>query len=148
MIKCKNEYQEKKIKFIASIFANVLFDDTISSDNANQILITAERFSYRKLCLLSLIGNKSVMNKFQLRTARYRDNSNFVDSVDLDLVLQDYFELSNSGLIASSESAMAFPCDVTPGLVFLTPMGKKYFDLMSLNEIVEEEFYDFIPLLK
>lgn len=73
LLKAKNEYQEKKLKYVSSIFVNASFDETVSADNVNQVLAIADKLTYRQLCLISLIG-KNVNNKYGLRTVEKRDN--------------------------------------------------------------------------
>ena len=73
LMKCKNEFEEKKIKFISNIYKNVAFDSSINPDNANQILNSVQQFSYRQLSILSLIG-QNINNSFSLRLNDYRDD--------------------------------------------------------------------------
>ena len=47
LLKCKNEFEEKKIKYISNIYKNVTFDNSINPDNANQVLNLAQQLSYR-----------------------------------------------------------------------------------------------------
>ena len=51
LIKCKNEYREKKIKLIGNIFANAAFLD-IAPENVHSILRLAESLTYRQICVL------------------------------------------------------------------------------------------------
>ncbi len=50
LLKAKNESQEKKIKYLGNLFANVAFRSDISTTEANFFLKTAEELSYRQFC--------------------------------------------------------------------------------------------------
>lgn len=58
LLKCKDQYQEKKIFYISKIFEKTIFDNNISADTANQILSMVESFTYRKLCIISFSKRK------------------------------------------------------------------------------------------
>lgn len=63
LLKCKNEHEEKKTRFIGSIYANVAFMPHISASTANYLLHIAERFTYRQLCTIALIQRADEINK-------------------------------------------------------------------------------------
>jgi hypothetical protein len=147
LLKCKNEYQEKKIKYLSNIFVNISFDPTISADNANQILMVAERLSYRQMCLLSLIG-KNDDNSYHLRTVDNRTNFNQIKTETLVFILRDFWDLNNSGLIHRRDRmGIGNFVDPAPSVFILYPLGVRLFQLMKLDEIPYEEF-TFIGELK
>ena len=54
LLKAKSTYEEKKLPYIANLFAIAPFTNT-PIENINQSLITAEQLSYRQLCLLGIL---------------------------------------------------------------------------------------------
>lgn len=60
LIKCKNEHEEKKLRLIGNIYANVAFMSDISIAGANWLLQKGEELTYRELCIVSLIKRRNV----------------------------------------------------------------------------------------
>jgi hypothetical protein len=59
LIKCKNEHEEKKLRLIGNIYANVAFMSDISIAGANWLLQKGEELTYRELCIISLIKRRN-----------------------------------------------------------------------------------------
>jgi len=154
LIKCKNEYQEKKIKFISNIYSNAVFDSNLSAENANQILTVAETLSYRKMSILKLMKYKDTVINLGLRDSDYRTNGEHETgaermSLELELLLQDFMDLCNIGLIERKDStAMIDISDVNPKGMQLSTIGQKYYDLMGLKDIESTDLDEIIENLK
>ncbi|WP_299162825.1 hypothetical protein [uncultured Tenacibaculum sp.] len=140
ILKCKEQYQEKKIKYISKIYEKAIFDSNISSETANQILIIAESFTYRKFCIISFYKrNAELYNINDLMQDPYVWYPNLASSLGLDILKQDIFDLINLGIIDSNNTLMTTSNDVMPGKLKLTKIGMELFELMSLNEILKED---------
>ncbi|MDP9311764.1 MAG: hypothetical protein M3R24_12935 [Chloroflexota bacterium] len=61
LLKCKNEHEIKKLKFVSTIYANVAFMPDVSVEGANWLLQKAQELTYRQLCVIALI--KQAHNK-------------------------------------------------------------------------------------
>jgi hypothetical protein len=151
LLKCKNEYQEKKLKHISYIFVSVSFDSTISTDDANQMLNISEGLTFRQFCLLSLIG-KNDNNKFSLRSDATKGYL-FDKTMEYQSIIMDLWTLTNLGLIRRKDNLglgnindFAFP-NCLPAQLKLWPLGERIFKSMNLNEI-ENSNFTFIDILK
>lgn len=136
LLKCKNQYQEKKLKFIANIFIASTFDKSISSVAANQILNVAEGLTYRKLCILAFYGIKDevyILDEIMIEPYSWYENKKFFP--DLEILKQDIFELMNQGLLTNDNTATFTSDDILPGKYGLTEIGKVYFKILGLSEI-------------
>ena len=51
----QSEHEEKKLKFMGRLFANLAFHRDIDRDHANTLVRVAKDLSYRQLCLLAAI---------------------------------------------------------------------------------------------
>lgn len=140
LLKCKNQYQEKKVKYISNIFVSSAFDTTISSTTANQILSIAEGLTYRKLCILAFYGIKDdAYDTTELMIEPYSWYENKLFLQDLEVLKQDIFELMNQGLLTNDNTA-TFTCDdIIPGRYSLTAIGKVYFNILGLSEIERKD---------
>lgn len=161
LLKSKNEHEEKKINFIANIFANTTFHSEVSSSEANHILQVAENMTYRQMCLLALFERKGDLEGVHLATKDLasQDNEDEKEIIDDLSALQEIYQLYNSGLVACklveqvnsdgwTDSAitnsrnylglLSFD-DVIPDQMILTNLGKRYYSVMSLSEISIED---------
>jgi len=141
LLKCKNEYQEKKLKYIANIFISSTFDNNISAITANQFLSVAEKLTYRKLGILAFYGKRNteqyISSDIMIEPySGYKDKKFFPD---LEVLKQDIFELMNQGLVTNDETVTFTSDDIMLGKYTLTEIGLLYFNTMRLNEIGNEE---------
>lgn len=56
LLSAQREYEERKIKYIANLYANIAFDDSISREMADRLLKISSELTYRQLIILSIIG--------------------------------------------------------------------------------------------
>jgi len=148
LLKCKNEYEEKKIKYVSNIYGNVVFDESVNPENVNQILFIAQQLTYRQLLILALIGQNKE-NKFDLLDSEmgYRSTPELLIP-EREFVLNDFFVLVRLFLIERKDNgALVGISDVAAGLMGLTSIGKETFRLMNLETVPEAE-YSFIGLIK
>jgi hypothetical protein len=149
LLKCKDQYQEKKIKYISKIFEGVIFDSRISSESANQILSMAESFTYRKYSVISFFAQKNVLyNTNELMKDSYESYPDLKFTIELDILKQDIFDLFNVGIIDSNDYALNSSKDIMPEKMNLTSLGQELYKLMDLNEIPKEELDQIFKELK
>lgn len=147
LLKSKNEYQEKKLKYISNIFVNAVFDKTLSIDNINQILNITNQLTYRQICIISLIG-KNFTNEFELRTEENRGNFNEIATEELVFLLDEARNLHKIGIMRSKDRmGINNYTDPAPAGFCLTRLGFRIFQFMGLAEMPNEE-YTFINALK
>ena len=150
LLKAKNMHEEKKAKILGNIFANIAFLPGFSVGEANHLLQIAENLTYREMCILALIKRKDEVNGIRLKRDRYGEEHAIGDVITLDFstekasVLQQAYELYNRGLaICASAKAditmLATAYDIIPDELVLTIMGIKFYDIMELDDIPEED---------
>lgn len=152
LIKCRNEYEERKLAYVASIFVHAAFDSSISSAEANQALLLTEHLTYRQLVVLALVGQNN-QNHFNLRSDDYGSVFEFSKEeykfeMELQFLLQDFVTLYNNGLITRVDNSVIHDFGyITPGKMKLTEMGQLYFRMLNLKQMPKGEFV-FLKLLK
>jgi hypothetical protein len=145
LLKAKNEHEEKKARILGNIFANIAFSAGFSLGEANHLLRIAESLTYRQMCTLSLIERKHQIQEVNLREDSYREYKGEKVFYETISILQEAYELYNLGLIACKNKsgtgyeAMLGWTDPAPNRLELTPMGKRYYEIMGLEGIAEEE---------
>jgi len=144
LLKSKNEHEEKKAKILGNIFANIAFWPGFSVGEANHLLQIAGNLTYRKMCILSLIERKTQIQGIKLREDEYRGFKGQILYESIS-ILQEIYEMYNLGMIAckskSSEGheALLGWTDVAPNRLLLTPMGKRYYKVMGLQDIPKKD---------
>ncbi|MBW7941646.1 MAG: DUF456 domain-containing protein [Candidatus Kuenenia stuttgartiensis] len=140
LIRCSTEYEEKKIPYIANIFHNTAFDISLNSANANYILSTANRLTFRQLALVAIVGQNQ-NNQRGLRIQGNRENFEQLMTEDLHFILQDFRALADYGLIRSENRMdMNSYIDFPPGTLILTEMGQRFFNTTGLNSMPDDDF--------
>jgi hypothetical protein len=158
LFKCKNEHEEKKLKFIGNIYANVAFTPGLSVGEANHILSGAENLTYRQMCVLALLLQKDYVQN--MSNLRLRKGFSFIPKQFPETALQhetmslfqEIFELYNRGLVACrNESgqrvALTGWISVTPAQLEISKVGARHAVVMGLNEITLDDLDDVISLL-
>lgn len=149
LLKAKNEHEEKKTKILGNIFANTAFLPGFSVGEANYLLRVTENLTYKQICLMSLIKRKNEIKGIKLRNKGYQQEyeTNKMSYETMSL-LQQAYEMYNLGLVvcaakpSESESifwSMTEWLDVTPSHLVLTSIGKRYHQVMGLDDIPEED---------
>ncbi|MFW0859201.1 MAG: hypothetical protein AAGB97_03340 [Dehalococcoidia bacterium] len=145
LLKAKNEHEEKKAKILGNIFANIAFLQGFSVGEANHLLQIAQNLTYRGMCVLSLIKRKDQIQDVKLREESYLEFKGERIFYETISTLQEAYQIYNSGLIAckqkSSEGYLAMVgwTDLAPNRSLLTPMGERYYEVMGLEDIPEED---------
>lgn len=148
LLKSKNEHEEKKVRIFGNIFANIAFTPGLRVGEANHILQIAENLTYRQMCLLALFHREDEIRDLQLAEAL--PSSQSFETIS---VLQEIYQLYNFGLLASPIpdssdylSLMSWE-DVIPNLIELTSLAKRYYAVMSLDEVSSLDVKDVAILL-
>jgi len=149
LLKCCNEFQERKIPFISKIFEKTIFSESISAETANQLLTIADSLSYRKLCILSFYGRReSDFSEEIIMRDTYYWYPNIVFTVDEKLLLQDVFELINLDLLDKKNHMLVSNRDITPDKLSLSEIGKSLYEIMELSNLKSEDIHPIIEGLK
>lgn len=134
LLKSQREAEERKIPFLAYLFANVAFDPEISGQLAHQMIKAAETMTYRQLCILKMIGLKG---NYALRSGDYRGQTHFAKS--LYQVLYECVDLYHRGFVNFGGEVAFGPTDVKPSSMGLQGIGADLFTQMGLATIPEAD---------
>lgn len=148
ILKCKDQYQEKKIHFLSKIYEKTIFDQNISHETANQILNISESFSYRKICVVAFYGRVDSFDRTLIFKEPYSWYETAAYSLDTEILKQDIFELMNLGILDNNSTMTSTRNDIVPNNFKLTEIGDILFSLMDLNEVIVEDINPIYELLK
>lgn len=149
LLKCSDQFQEKKIKYITKIFEKTIFDTNISSESANQLLVIVDSLTYRKLCVISFYGRRDIDYTGEvLMKDVYSWYPKIIFSTNEKLLLQDLYELINLDVLDKQNLLMVSNKDIRPDTLKLTEIGKSLYDIMDLIEIEHEDILPITEELK
>lgn len=129
LLAAQGEHEERKLPFLANLFANIAFDKRVDRATGNQLVRLAERLSYRQVCLLALFVNRTV---FALPTKSYRDAGITNDNLFAG-VLVDALELYGLGFLGDGNAWLSL-LDVNPG-ASVQGLGQWLYELMGLQGV-------------
>lgn len=151
LMKARNEFQQKKLKIFANIVVNVYLDSGYSANEANHLLHLVESFTYRKLCVLKIITDKTNGVLLNLKKTDYRKSEYTND--ETFPILQEIYELVNRGLaycVGENNDGGDYLLgyyEVVPDRMRLNEMGERYSKIMELSDI-EDDLVEIIDILK
>lgn len=143
LLKSQREPEEKKLPYMANLFANIAFDPTISSEMAHQITRAAGELTYRQLCLLRLAV---VKDEFDLRESDYRGQGSFTK--ELYQVLYECLGLYLRGYINFGGEVLFGPTDVKPASITVQGLGVDTYNLLRLGDMSRDEIVPIVVQLR
>jgi len=159
LLSAKNSYEEKKIPFLANLFATAPFTNT-PLKNIVQTLITAEQLSYRELCVIAVIGKcewdkPSKLSKQSLYSVKEKSSlldektQGIYEDVNHLLILGVLGQILGQENEKNPLAAMAGGRDlITPASLVLLYPGKLLFNGMQLDDVDKEDFDEIFEVLK
>ncbi len=142
LIAAQREHQEKKLKYLGYLYANIAYNQTISRNNANTLLKIADSLTYQQICLLKVFSEK------YSNLIRDMNFENYVCNSEQIGILQEAYLLYVNQLIDNGGLVMTGLRDLTPAKVKLNVFGASLFGLMDLKDMEEEEIKEILALLR
>lgn len=134
ILTAQREHQERKVKFLGNLYANICTDDSISLDQSNQLIKITNSITYRQFCLLALYYSRHHQFKSgNVKLKNLEENKN----VPFDIVaeVKDLIQKGLLHTVTTFSSIDDFKCD----RMNITSGGKFYYNLLELNEIESKE---------
>jgi len=153
LLKCKQEHEERKIKFISNIMANIAFEKEVGVYEANQMIKIADTLTYRQLTMISII----IMNENERLNllselivgpeyweVSYRQE--LLDLIRLGIVQQVFVDFEEIILtpeyiqerVMTNDFGVVSSWDqIIPEALVLTAFGTILYEYMGLEELPE-----------
>lgn len=142
ILNVQREYEERKVKFIGNLYANVCTNELVSREQANQLIKTSNILSYRQFCVLQLF------NQTQLSHENTNSDGNKIDSLDL---MSEIHDLQQKGLISIAWRYQDID-DNSRGIpvsdIQITSLGEFYCEMLSLEELDLDDLNNISQFLK
>lgn len=134
MFAAQRESEEKKLPFLANMYANLFFDEAIDKPMAFQLLRMAEKLTFRQLQIVSLIGGIQIaaedMHFQPLRKEAYKSINGYKNIS----IATEVYSLYREGVI-QSKSAILDPVGITPAELTVGGCGAMLYNLMELSKV-------------
>lgn len=151
LIKAKNEFEEKKIELISSVFANSIFTDNINPHDANHILNLVAALSYRKLCIIAFYKRRKEFTQVKLLSKPFVYYSDASFSLGTMIISQDVFELREQGILDAGQGNNLLAIDkthLTPSEIEISAIGELYAQIIDFNDIDREDIMQIMTELE
>jgi hypothetical protein len=133
ILNVQKEYEERKVKFLGNLYANICTNPIISKEHANQLIKTASSSSYRQLCILQLFYQRNttaLSSPPSNRLHNYR-----IEKGDLIVEIRD---LQQMGLLRVLSRLNDVDDNSSPILqedISISHVGVLFCEMLSLSEI-------------
>jgi len=133
----QRENEEKKLPYMANLYANINFDESIDRHMANQLIHIASELSYRQLVILRVIGayqTGDLVGAPPRRSTEYGTITGY-DNIS---IATDIFDLYRRSLVFS-QSAILDAAGIIPSKLTISGMGALLYNLMDLPHMPYDE---------
>lgn len=116
----QRESEEKKLPYLANLYANINFDKTIDRAMANQLIKVAEDLTYRQLVILYIIGAYQTHTIWapERRKTAFRGISSYQNIS----IASEIFDLYRKSLLFSKD-AMLDAAGINPSILEISGIG-------------------------
>ena len=145
--KARDAYEERKVRHLGILYANVAFHPEISPQQSNYLIALAGQLTYRQLVALALAHEQARAGPL-LRQRSFLDDPagpGAFASLGLEgiALITEIFGLYQEGLLMDPTLSWTQVADVNPGLMRPEPTGAVLVEMMGLNTMPRDEWQEF-----
>jgi hypothetical protein len=140
LLQARDAYEEKKVRLLGIMYAQLAFHPEISAPTANHLLSLAERLTYRQLVVMVIAQGEG--NRELLRDGNYRGDAAALDAFGGEgaALLIEIYDIYQRGLLSDAHgSAWISVADVDPRAMRLQGSASTLAGLMGLATIPMED---------
>lgn len=131
LLAAQKEYEEKKLKYLGNLYANLAFTETVDSRMANMLIKTASELTYRQYAILCVVN----MLQDPAHNAKSRGKPyESLSGIKVVTIATEIFDLYRRTLLHSPE-ALLDAAAINPSKLTLVGYGSLMFELMELGDI-------------
>jgi len=153
LLRAKAEHEEKKVRLVGNLFANVMFSPDVSFAEANHFLRIAETMTYRQFCIVSILHRRGLIPTIHLHENEFSD-PNFTLPISLLSLLQEIYQLADLGLISRQSDEIrgnqqiARHRYIVPVSMSLSDLGSRFALLFDVPSIPPEDISPILSQLR
>lgn len=129
LVSAQREYEERKLPYLAKLYANIGFDSSISRPIANYLIKLSSEITYRQIIIIQMIGYaQKISNRLEIRENRTSRTINGLENV---AIATEVYDLYRRGIIFSKQIILDAAA-VNPINLELGGYGALIYNLMEL----------------
>ena len=134
LLTAQKEYEEKKLRYLANMYANLPFNEAVNPRMANMLIKLASELTYRQYIILHVV-NMFQNSKYNVEAKKepYESLAGFKTMT----IATEIFDLYRRTLIHSSE-ALLDAAAINPSKLTLVGYGELMFELMELDGMKDD----------
>lgn len=134
LVSAQREYEERKLPYLAKLYANIVFDSSISRPIANYLIKLSSEISYRQIIIIQMIGYaQKIADSLEIRENR---TSGIVEGLENVAIATEIYDLYRKGIIFSKQIILDVVA-VNPINLELGGYGALIYNLMELDQFSE-----------
>ena len=144
--KARDAYEERKLRLLGLLYANVAFHPEISPQHANHLIALAGQLTYRQLVALAIAHQQAQTGPI-LRDRPFRGDHAALVRLGLDgnALVTELYGLDQNGLLSDANGeAWISVADVNPGAMRPQPSGSVLAQIMGLDTIPRDDWLEFL----
>lgn len=145
LLVAQKEYEEKKLKYIGNLYANLAFEKSITPQSANMLIKLAETLTYRQLCEISTVARMQA-NPSVGRNPLLQEPFHTVAGMNNISIASELFDLYQKTILASSDASFD-AAGINPSKLKVVGNGASLYQMMELYTIPVEDLVDIIGIL-
>ncbi|WP_151088038.1 hypothetical protein [Hymenobacter baengnokdamensis] len=139
LLKCRAQFQEKKVQLVSSIFSYVTFNASVSEQAAYQVLNLVDRLTFNHLCLIAYYGRRDEFEEFNILNSRFHEFTGKL-SEDVMSVARDLLLLFQEGILLEVNGNSFFEHTVIrPSQLGLAVRGQMIFDMLEMEKVMRSD---------
>lgn len=129
LLVAQKEYEERKLPYVANLYANIAFDKSISREMADKLIKIASDLTYRQLMILGIVAYAQIKG-----ITRKKESYKEVNGLNNVSIASEIFDLYRKSLIFSSEVILDAG-GINPSKLILGGYGALLYNLMELSKV-------------
>ena len=142
LLSSQHENEEKKLKYLSNMYANIVFDCKIDRYMANHLIKVASDLTYRQLLIILVLMR--YQSGFLTEPARRNTEYGTINGYRNISLASEIFDLYRKNILFSCTS-ISDAAGINPSLLKVKGIGELMYKLMDMNEVsYDEEVYSHI----
>lgn len=135
LLAAQREHEEKKLAYLARLYANILFNPEISKPIANHLVKLAEQLTYRQIVALGTIGFIRLTQSMNPSINLLKKNAyGSVSGIENVAIAAEIFEMYRMNILGSSD-AILDSAGINPSALTVIGYGAHLYNLMELGSL-------------
>jgi hypothetical protein len=129
----QKSYEEKKIKYIGNLYANIIYKTEIDKELANYFIKLSNELTYRQFCLIVLFKDNLEIKSYDDKLDS--NHPDFIKRKDLISEIRDLFNKGFLSIVTRLSDTEDYSAPILTGDIAINGLGKQFIEYLDLIEI-------------